>query len=985
MGGPPHIFTIPAGIPFARALAAGVIARIGSDPLLLADALVLVPTRRAARSLREAFAQAMGGAALLPSIRALGDVEDEDSLFDPLADDLQAPAIAPLRRRLLLATLVQRWGEAKGGALPFTQALTYAGELGGFLDEAVSQNADFENLKTLAPEAFAAHWNDVAQFLSIVAVQWPKLLEAEGAIEPAAGRDARLLALADRLAANPSPAPVIAAGSTGSIPATAELLKAIANLPTGAVVLPGLDTDLDDASWEELEAAHAQFGLRQLLAHFGVARNDVAAWPSVAGTYRARADRVRFLSEALRPPPTTDAWRDLIESGRHDFARGLENFALLEAQTPREEALAVACALRETLETPDRTAALVTPDRGLARRVAAELTRWEIEIDDSAGEKLSRTPPGAFLSLLARAAAEGFAPVPLLALLKHPLAAGGEERSAFRRNVRALETAALRGLRPEPDLKGIAARLAKKHAPYALQNWFAKLSRLLQPFADAIAANALPLGELARAHAAAAEALAAAPGESGAQVLWGGPAGEAAANLIAQLLRDGADVAISPAAHYADAFRTLAELHAVRPPYNKHPRLAILGPLEARLLDFDLVILSGLNETGWPAEAATDPWLSRPMREKLGLEAPERRTGLAAHDFATLAAARSVLLTRSLKENGAPTVPSRWLLRIKQLAKGLGVAPALDARRDLLDWARGIDQTKPEPRTLCPAPRPPVAARPRTLSITEIETWLRDPYAIYAKHVLRLRPLDPLDQEPGPPQRGIAIHKALEQFLKAFPASLPSDAIEELLRFGVEGFAQAGATDAVLALWGPRFRRAARWFLRYETDRRQHLARSCVEVKGSIEIPAREIFTLKGRADRIDLFKDGSAAILDYKTGRAPTDKQINRLFAPQLPLEAAMLLRGAFADCSATSIRELVHVRLTGGEPPGEDCPADIKDANALAHEAWAKIVAQVARFDQESVPYRSRVMPERVTDEGDYDHLARVREWTLEQDSEE
>jgi ATP-dependent helicase/nuclease subunit B len=975
----PKIFTIPSGIPFARALSEGVIARSGSDPLILADALVLVPTRRAARGLREIFADALGGAALLPRIRALGDIDDEEELFDPSTEDLGAiPPVAPLRRRLLLATLVRRWGEAKDAPIPFTQCLAYAGELARLLDEAVTQNADLARLKTLASDAMAAHWNDVVSFLDIVAVQWPELLKAEGAVEPAASRDGRLRALGAELAENPPRAPVIAAGSTGSIPATAELLNIIARLPTGAVVLPGLDSDLDRASWKELEPGHAQFGLRQLLSYMGVEREDVALWSPLPESYPARARRVHFLSEALRPPPTTDVWRDLVEKNGRDLAPALEGFALIEAQNPREEALVIACALREALETKGRNAALVTPDRGLARRVAAELTRWDITIDDSAGEKLSRTPPGAFLALAARAAAEYFAPVPLLALLKHPFAAGGEERARFRRNVRALEQAALRGLRPDPGLTGIAARLKNVKAPFALQNWFAKLSRLLEPFAQAMAAKHTGLSELAYAHGELGEALAATDTEPGANILWRGPAGEAAANLLQELVHEGAGITLAPASDYADAYRELAESRAVRPRYNLHPRLAILGPLEARLLDFDLVILSGLNEGQWPAEAATDPWLSRPMRENLGLEAPERRIGLAAHDFASLAASPSVLLTRSLKENGAPTVASRWLLRIKQLAKGLGIEAALKAREDLKAWARALDDGPHEKRATRPAPCPPVAARPRTLSVTEIETWLRDPYAIYAKHILRLRPLDAIDEEPGPRQRGNAIHAALERFLTAFPAVLPPDAMEHLLHLGREAFAQSGATEAVLALWTPRFERAARWFLAYERGRRNQIRKSCVEVKGSLEVPAREKFTLRGRADRIDFFPDGAASLLDYKTGRVPSDKQIEKLISPQLPLEGAMLLEGALGDHRAASLREFIHVRLTGAEPPGEEC---IVDAGALATDAMARLTARVARYDDPAQPYLSRAMPFRRSDEGDYDHLARVREWTLEE----
>ena len=776
---------------------------------------------------------------------------------------------------------------------------------------------------------------------------------------------------------------MIAAGSTGSIPATAELLKVIAQLPTGAVVLPGLDAELDGEAWSALDAGHAQFGLRQLLGHLGIEREDVAPWSPLPGERAERAARVRFISEALRPPPATDAWRDLIENAQASFMDVFKDFALVETQNPREEALVVAIALREALETNGRTAALVTPDRGLARRVAAELTRWGIAIDDSAGRKLSSTPPGTFLALLARAAAEGFPPVALLSLLKHPLAAGGESQAAFRRRVRRLEHRHLRGIRPGRGLEGIAARLTGE-SDRELAEWFTRLRPILEPFAAAMEMNERALPDLVRAHAKAAEALAATHAESGAAALWRGEAGEAAANLIGEIIRDGDGIALMDGRQYAELVFELSEARAVRPPYNRQKRLAILGPLEARLLDFDLVVLGGLNEGTWPRDAATDPWLSRPMRAQLGLDPPERRTGLSAHDFAMLAASRSVLLTRAVKDAGAPTVASRWVLRVQQLAKGLGLEREISARNDLLAWARAIDTREPAPRATRPAPAPPVALRPRRLSVTEIETWLRDPYAIYAKHVLRLKPLDPLDPEPGPRERGIAIHRALEHFLRAHPDALPDDALARLLQASEEAFAAAGASPAALALWRPRFARAGRWFVSYQTARRKQIERSVTETSGTLELPGPAgPFTLVGRADRIDLFSNGHAAIIDYKTGRVPSQKQVDLLFAPQLPLEAAMLMHGAFADASAARVREFVYIKLSGGDPPGETFVPQA-DATAKALDARERLIRLIAAYDDEHRSYRSREMPERATDKGDYDHLARVAEWSRIEDDE-
>ena len=367
------------------------------------------------------------------------------------------------------------------------------------------------------------------------------------------------------------------------------------------------------------------------------------------------------------------------------------------------------------------------------------------------------------------------------------------------------------------------------------------------------------------------------------------------------------------------------------------------------------------------------------MRKQLGLEAPERKTGLAAHDFATLAASANVLLTRSLKTDGTPTTPSRWLLRVKQLAKGLGIDEKLQARSDLLQWAQRIDEAKREKRAARPEPRPPVSVRPRKLSVTQVETWLRDPYAIYARHILHLRPLDPIDAEPGPRERGIAIHAALERFLNAFPDHFPGDALEQLMRFGKEAFAEAGASAAAKALWQPRFERATRWFINYETERRRNTERALSEIKGTLTVPTQGgPFTLSGRVDRIEFLADDAAAIIDYKTGRTPSLKQVETLLSPQLPLEGAMLMHGAFPDIRANHIAEFVHVQLTGAQTPGREL-VYAKDATTKSEEAYLRLTQRISTYDDEAQPYRSREMMERLSDVSDYDHLARVREWTL------
>jgi len=987
---PAKILTIAAGAPFAETLARGLIARLGSDPLALAQATVYLPTRRAGRTLSETFARVLGGAALLPNIRPLGDVDEDEFLFDPSSEDVTLPpVIAPVRRRLLLATLVQRWDRAqRGGTFGFAQASALARALARFLDEAQTQNADLAKLDELAPAALAEHWAEVRDFLELLRDQWPGLLEAEGALDPADHRNRALSALARRLAKTPPDGPLIAAGSTGSIPATAELLGAIARLPQGAIVLPGLDRELDEESWNNLDPGHPQYGMKQLLARIGVAREEVGDWQPAASTSPARETLLR---ETLRPAPTTDAWRAIAERGGGEIAQGLESLSLIEAAHPGEEATTIALILRETLETKGRTAALVTPDRNLARRVAAEMGRWSVTIDDSAGRPMAKTPPGTFLSLLADAAEGDFAPVPLLALLKHPLAAGGEAQAEFRARARDLDRLVLRGPRPNPGLNGLAnaiARAGTKERPgdgdrrtlAALAPWFERLADLLRPLEDAMAADEIAIADAADIHAQVAEALAATEAQPGADRLWRGDAGEAAASLLAELREGAAGIPPIAPRTYPALFHELAEERAVRPAYGSHPRLAILGPLEARLQRFDVVVLGGLNEGTWPAVAASDPWLSRPMREKLGLEAPERPIGLAAHDFATLAAGARVFFTRSAKVDGTPTVPSRWLQRLLQLTKGLGLEKKLESPTHYTMLAGLLSEPdKPAERIKRPAPRPPVAARPRRLSVTEIERWLRDPYAIYARHVLDLQPLDPLDAEIGALERGNAVHLALEKFLAKFAGILPENSEQHLIAIADGVFREAGISQAALALWRPRFARAARWFVGVERERRTAIKQSFVELKGrrAFPGPAGE-FVLRCRADRIDLLQAGGAAVIDYKSGNPPSRKQVRTLLAPQLPLEGAILAEGGFAETGKIAARELLYIRFSGGADAGELRAID-GDIAALIAEAEEKLIERIAAFDNAETPYLPRLMPFRANVAGDYDHLARVREWSL------
>ncbi|QPC42558.1 double-strand break repair protein AddB [Kaustia mangrovi] len=1011
-GQPPRVFTVPPGAPFLDRLAAAILAGDlpapggePPDPLALPRYTVLVPTRRAARMLTERFlAHGDGDARLLPQIHPLGDVDEEELALsgEDMADEGgldMAPAIAPLERELLLARLLLDWAAENpehhlGRTLNAgpAQAISLARSLARLIDSLETEELPIDRLDALAGGDYPEHRKTVLDFLTLVRHTLPEALAARGLTGPAARR-ARLLSIeADRLARTPPDAPVIAAGSTGSIPATARLLSVIARLPRGAVVLPGLDRDLDEAGWAALAPQHPQFGLRQLLDGIGLDREavmDLTPGPD--------APRARLMSEVMRPSETTERWRHAMASlTGPELDAALDGLDAIEAPTPREEALAIALVMRRTLETPGRTAALVTPDRRLARRVAAELERWDVAVDDTAGTPLAQTPQGAFMLHVLDAWTSDFAPVALLALVKHPLAAFGLERAELRRRARGLEIALLRGLRPPAGLDGLAhalkaRRRAAEEGKVRLhpairrlrpQDWDG-LEDLMARLQSAFAAlGEMPDGPSAiaahvTAHVTVAEKAAHTPRDDAA--LWREEAGEALSGFLAGLIEaSDAGPALDPRS-YAGALRAMMAGRPVRARFGLHPRLAIYGLLEARLVAADVMILGGLNEAVWPSEPEDDPWLNRPMRAEIGLPLPERRIGLAAHDFVQAASAPRVHLTWSRKIDGAPAVPSRWVLRLKALLQTAGAEAALVPESPWLDRASMLDTPDTAMEIAPPRPAPPVEARPRQLSVTRIEEWIRDPYAIFARNILRLEPLDPIDALPGPAERGTLVHGALQRFAERHPERLPDDPVAELMAAGREVFGPWMDYPDVRGFWWPQYERMARWFAAEEETLRTGTARQWAELSGRLELDAPAgAFALTGRADRLDLLQDGTARLIDYKTGQPPSRAQVEAGLSPQLPLEARMVEAGAFEGVGPLPVGALAYIRLTGGEPAGRTVMLDGLDVPQVVEQTVEGLKRLIGHYDRPEQAYipRAKVMLE--DEERDYDHFSRFREWS-------
>jgi len=995
------LFTIPATADFLETLARGWLEESGGDPERVADGMILLPTRRAVRALTEAFLRLAGRTLLLPRILAIGALDEDPAGFT--GGSAIPPAVSPFVRLAELTRLILAMEGAHGVPESADKAWPLAVELVRLLDEAHLEEVDLPSgLATLARSGIAAefpeHWQKTQDFLSLITGRWPEWLERRGLLD----RAARLVALLDRQAelwqSDPPASPVWGAGSPGGIPAVARLLGVIAGLPRGRVILPGFDPGLDAST--PLPPTHPQAKTYRLLGQLGVPAERVEPWPGPLAQ-RAAPARERLLRTAFLPAPALTRWpEEEIETG------ALAGLFRLETADEQEEAEAIALILRQALDAPGIRAALITPDRGLAERVRSELLRYDVVIDDSAGEPLLATPPAVFLRLLAEAVMSDFAPIPLLALLKHPLTGLGLPPAETRRRARALE----RLLRCDPlprqtrlhDLERFIARRAggteeEEEDKKAFIDLLGRLERAVRPL-RALGRSAVhpgaagegpgarhPPRALLEALIEAGESVAADDREGGENRLWAYEEGGALARLLSEALPalDGLP---------AQAFSTLRGLFeavvgdtVVRTRRSQrgrmageHPRLVIWGVLEARLQSADLVVLGGLVEGVWPAEADPGPWLSRPLRERLGLPSPDAVIGDAAHDFfLAAAAAPTVILSAPARRNRAPAVPSRWLARLEALTRGR--LP----RHPASLWVRTLDRPRSPPRPAPrPAPNPPREVRPARLSVSAVALWRANPYALYAQHILKLAPLTPLHYESGAAEFGDFVHRALACWAKSDdPAACRQQRVQNFLNVIERLRLEEDLHPALTAWWRPRFRRVIESFLAWE-KKKEPPAACAFERKGEWEMPPPFRFRLVARAHRIERKADGTLVLIDYKTGQIENAKNVAAGESPQLALESLMARGGGFGPEFSGEVGEILYLRLMAKESsaakPHEPYETTGVRGEALAKlleetQAWLKDLVRGFLLDPSPRPYTAYATREG----GDYHLLARTDEW--------
>jgi ATP-dependent helicase/nuclease subunit B len=1003
-----------------------------NDPLMLARTTIFFPTRRATRGFRSVLAQVIGGnATLLPRLIPIGDVDDAETgiALAGLEADIQ-PAIEPLRRRMLLTHLVSAWAKAANRdvlRLPGDQplmpqttgdAFALSRELASLIDETCIEGIALDQLGDLDANRFDGLWDLNVRFLGIAAKAWPELLAERGLIDAAERRNqliARTCALLDQDSGKGFPGgPVIAAGSTGSIPATARLLAAIAVHPQGAVVLPDLDKGLDDASWKAVEAeadgaeaAHPQSIMTQLLQRIGAVRNQVQ---SLSGAQLpGRSARRYILREALRPVSTTDQWATLTQRiPVETFDLAFATATIIDARNERDEALAIAVILRGALEDENCNAALITPDRALATRVAAELQRWNITVDDSAGVAIARTPAGALASLVLACLTSDFAAGPVLAVLAHPSVSLGLTSGDIATAAHVLEIGALRGVALKSGLPNLIAAIATiperqteiRHPPQARRRITAEdialcstaiqcLQSAFKPLTDAVAGaprHILKIAALAQPHRQVLVSLTD-RGDS-SSTFWTDEAGQALSALLDNIHMTCNESVDGEPADYADVFTELARETMVRQAWKGHPRVKILGLLEARLLDANLVVLGGLVETSWPPAIDTGAFLNRAMRAQLGLSSPERRIGQTAHDFAQAFASQQIVLSKARKVASQDTIPSRFWQRLKAISPPQCWDSAIGRGDKILAQARSLDTPVAAVRIPRPAPIVPLRLQPLRYSATAIETLYRDPYQVFARRILKLDELEPLATRIDARDRGTIIHAIMEQFAQAHPAAMPADPEAALAKIARAAFAPFADAIDVAMFWWPQWCRMQPFVIRWEHERRSGLQSILTEetVTGTFTLADGSSFHVSSRVDRIEVMHDASIRLIDFKTGAPPSARQIAAGLAAQLLIGVALATRNGFREIGPRKVSQAAYVRLNAGKHverfPPEKTMGPLETA---AQDHMARLCILLDEYRQGRRGFTSRIVPLKADFNGPYDHLARAAEWSLAGDGDD
>ncbi len=983
-----NVFNISPRYPFLDVLARYVIETAKEQNLNIANDLILLPTRRACRHLKEIFLLlSENKATLIPTILPLGDIDENGFAFldyDTINLDENLPKpITTIERNLILSKLVKQ----KMSDISEEQAYSLAVDLAHLMDTVEMEELSFDNLKNIVPDKYSKHWQETLEFLKIITENYPLILKEQNLLNPVDYKVKLIKQQINLWKSFPPKGRIFAAGSTGSLVPISYMLKYIASIDNGYLILPGLDKNISDSDFDFLTSDypnsnqnHPQYGLLKLIKGLNLKINEVPNLPLYKKDYDVvDVDREKLSSCIMISSDMNSNWQNL--SFKENV---LENVTEIELQNEADEVFAISSLLRKSIEE-NKKALLITPDRKIAKSVASKLKSWNIIVDDSAGIPASDTITGNYIILILKMIYDNFSPYSLLAVLKHKYTHLGYNKNELNNIINSLENNVLCG---KFGIDNLDRMLSYEQCPIDVEILLNKIKALCSEYISLMSdIDKYSIYDLFIKHLKLVENFVSGPNIDFNEILWSSDIhielSKELKSFIAALKEiKNKEYSISidemtASAYFIFISNYLLSLN-LRITNGIHPNIAIMNSIEARLIDADLYIMAGLNEDTFPAVISDDPWMNRPMKAEFKLPLPERKIGLSSHDFVEFFCKKNVVMTHSQKVKGVNTITSRWLTKLSAIVEIAKIKWDNSLSQEVLYWIKNFETKVIGNRCKQPSPCPPIEARPKELSATWIEKWYRDPYIIFANKILGLEKIKDINPTIGGAEFGDIIHNAVQKFKEC---NFSTE--EELLNLMVKeslSIMSINQND----FWLQRFKSIAKSFIQFEKKYKNDVKLSILENEGKYKIS--DNFTIKAKADRIDVLNNNTCAVYDYKTGTIPYKKSVLTGYSPQLLIEALIIENGGYVSIGSKKVSKIAYLALKNKESDNKEIifsEYDDKPLSEMIADTNNNLKDMINKFYNKENPasYISHPNPNKVGDlikkYSEYEHLARIKEW--------
>lgn len=921
------------------------------NPLALIHHTLFLPTRRSARAFEKCLAaHTEHGLFSPPRIIALTD-------FPPEAFDCEQSAILPTatERHLLMVELLRgkHFDALLGEQKSLPQLLSHASALLDQIDELFLFEVPQDNLSSLVRHDLPQNQIQALRVLHQVYSEWEPFLKRQGFCDPTQMRVVRYREYIKTL--RDYPHPVIALGIEAAYGFVRDLLKAIMKTRGGAVILGGPE-DGELSRRDSEKAHHPDFHLNRLLESMGCERSTLSFINSTKEHPR------RLLLEGVFQNHTNVTTSGPLKEEE------TKNLFLLESGTLFEEAEAITLMMAEAVVDPLKTVALVTTNQTLTAYVMALLERFGIKADHSKAHAFRSTPLGRLLLLVASFLVSPYSPVTLLSLLKHPYVSLDQGRLSVLALARFLENNVMRTdrmVRGERDLFIKTMPEGEKALLTKLLNMKERGQNLLHGKEPTSLAQALLLLQ------SSLEELCFKTTLEGIGSIYDTPEGEKFKGWIASVMVSPLGKTTLEMQHFPSILRELMDAIPVSKAWGYHPRVFILGPLETRLLSFDRVILADFNEGRWPRKSSDAVWMNQRMRQDVGIVSDVIQMSQEADDLRALLSLKEVFITRALRVDGSPSVPSRWLLRLQAFCTQKNVQlSSVDHYKEWarLIWHEPLKKVNPLLRPLeKPMALPPLGARPKRLTISGLNLLKRNPYAFYVNSILKLNALKPLIHQLDALQFGVRLHQVLADalILEDSGSRLTHDVLNAL---GGRIFASYTSSPLWRYFWQHRLNECFDHFLSLDKNLSYAPQKRFGEVK--VTFPFHTDFgdfEIIAKADRLDLITPHGAVLIDYKTGRTPTASSIKKGEDIQLALEGVMVNEGAFRICDAQVTKGLEYWDLKNGRR------VSVEEVDTVIGNAESALIELLEQYYKVGAAYKINF--DHLSDE--IRHFSRWEEW--------